>query len=95
MNDPFPIVCDLGKEFQRRRDGWQKAKALLLLTHLAALASDTLAETGIDAWNLGASQLADAFGIPPEFQEQTRLEGLRHHREGRAAYPVAIAGIAA
>lgn len=94
MNDPFPIVCQLGDEMQKRRDGWQKVKALLLMTHMAALASNTLAETGIDAWSLGASQLADALGVPPELQEQTRLEGLRHHAEGRIVYPVAIRGVA-
>lgn len=77
MRDPFPLVCQLGDELERRRDGWQKAKALVLLV---ALSGD---------WNLGACQLADALGIPPHLQEEIRLEALRHLAEGKIVYPQA------
>ena len=43
----------------------------------------------IDPWNLGASQLCDALGIPPHLQEEIRLEGIRHVSEGKIIYPQA------
>lgn len=56
MNDAFPIVCQLGAELDKRRDGWQKQKALVLLVALAG------------PWD-AAAQLAAALGVPEDLQE--------------------------